>query len=340
MDTQICSIRTAETAARDTYDMTLDAPALAKEARPGQFVHVRLPGRTLRRPISICSADPDAGTLRMVFAVRGEGTRELAAMGPGEHLDLLGPLGNGFFIPKLAESESGAPDPEAVGAARGGECPVPKLAESESGAPAPEAVGAARGGECPIPKLAESESGASDPEAVGAAWGEDCPVPEPAQSEAGAHGAAGGRVLLVGGGIGVPPMLYLAQALGGDCIAALGFRSADTAILTEEFRALGCDTRVATEDGSMGAKGFVPQCFPEEGVSRVYACGPAPMLKAAAEYARAHGVPCEVSLEERMACGVGACLGCACRLLREDGTEYYGHVCKDGPVFDAQRVVW
>lgn len=314
MDTQICSIRTAETAARDTYDMTLDAPALAKEARPGQFVHVRLPGRTLRRPISICSTDPDAGTLRIVFAVRGEGTRELAAMGPGEHLDLLGPLGNGFFIPNLAESESGAPGPEAVGTARGGECPVPNLAESESGAP--------------------------DPEAAGAARGEECPVPEPAWSEAGAHGAVGGRVLLVGGGIGVPPMLYLAQALGGDCIAALGFRSADTAILTEEFRALGCDTRVATEDGSMGVKGFVPQCFPEEGVSRVYACGPAPMLKAAAEYARAHGVPCEVSLEERMACGVGACLGCACRLLREDGTEYYGHVCKDGPVFDAQRVVW
>ena len=147
-------------------------------------------------------------------------------------------------------------------------------------------------------------------------------------------------MMLVGGGIGVPPMLFLAQALHGDCIAVLGFRSAESAILAEEFRALGCDTRIATEDGSLGEKGFVTDCFPQSGISAIAACGPVPMLRAVASYAKARAIPCAVSLEARMACGVGACLGCACSLLREDGTAYYGHVCKDGPVFDAARVAW
>lgn len=280
MDTHLAKIQTARAIAPGIYDFTLSAPQLAKEARPGQFVHIRLPGHTLRRPISICSASAAEGTVRLVFAVRGEGTRALAAMGREETLDLLGPLGNSF-MPEFTRSKFGSVRPEAGGACGDGTACAPEKSRS-----------------------------------------------------------ADGRVMLVGGGIGVPPMLFLAQALHGDCIAVLGFRSAESAILAEEFRALGCDTRIATEDGSLGEKGFVTDCFPQSGISAIAACGPVPMLRAVASYAKARAIPCAVSLEARMACGVGACLGCACSLLREDGTAYYGHVCKDGPVFDAARVAW
>ena len=271
MDTQVSRIQSANAVAKDIFDFTLYAPMIAKEAHPGQFVHIRLPGRTLRRPISICSADPTEETIRIVFAIRGEGTRELAAMGREEHLDVLGPLGNGFTLP--------SDEPLCF-----------------------------------------------------------CKAVSPDATPSHVYG----KPLLVGGGIGVPPILYLAQALNGNCIVVLGFRSAEAAILTEEFRSLGCDLRLTTEDGSMGTKGFVTNCFPSNasGVERVYACGPTPMLAATSAYAKQNQVPCEVSLGERMACGVGACLGCACRLLQDDGTVTYGHVCKDGPVFDASHVVW
>ena len=306
MDTHLAKIQTARAIAPGIYDFTLSAPQLAKEARPGQFVHIRLPGHTLRRPISICSASAAEGTVRLVFAVRGEGTRALAAMGREETLDLLGPLGNSF-MPEFTRSKFGSSLPEAEGACGDGAACAPEFTRSKFGSVRPEAGGACGDGTACAPEKSRS---------------------------------ADGRVMLVGGGIGVPPMLFLAQALHGDCIAVLGFRSAESAILAEEFRALGCDTRIATEDGSLGEKGFVTDCFPQSGISAIAACGPVPMLRAVASYAKARAIPCAVSLEARMACGVGACLGCACSLLREDGTAYYGHVCKDGPVFDAARVAW
>lgn len=95
---------------------------------------------------------------------------------------------------------------------------------------------------------------------------------------------------------------------------------------------------MATDDGSYGHHGLVTELAGEEGFDVVFACGPTPMLKAAKALADKRGVPCYLSLEERMACGMGACLGCATPLLREDGGVYFGHVCKDGPVFDSRRV--
>lgn len=146
------------------------------------------------------------------------------------------------------------------------------------------------------------------------------------------------RTLLIGGGIGVPPMLAAAQALGGSAVAALGFRSRDFVILEEDFRAAGAKVLVATDDGSYGVRGLAVDLAAEEDFDVVLACGPAPMLRAAKALAEKKGAAGFLSLEQRMACGVGACLGCAVALLDENGSEYYGHVCKDGPVFEMGRI--
>ena len=98
--------------------------------------------------------------------------------------------------------------------------------------------------------------------------------------------------------------------------------------------------QVATDDGSYGYHGLVIDLIKDEKPDIIYACGPTPMLKAVCRFAEENGIKCEISLEERMACGIGACLGCACKLRNEDGTEYMGHVCKNGPVFNYQSVVF
>lgn len=149
-----------------------------------------------------------------------------------------------------------------------------------------------------------------------------------------------GRYLLVGGGIGVPPMLGCAQSAPGRCDAVLGFRDKAHALLMDDFAPVCPTVAVATEDGSLGEKGFVTgpveKLLKENHYDAVLCCGPKPMLMAVARLAGAAGVSCQVSLEERMACGVGACLGCAVALT--DGSMK--HVCKDGPVFNAEEVVW
>ena len=122
--------------------------------------------------------------------------------------------------------------------------------------------------------------------------------------------------------------------------AILGFRSAQAAILENDFKKTGANTILCTDDGTMGRKGFVTSALEEllasERPDCICACGPMIMLKKVAEIAAAHSVPCQVSLEERMACGVGACLVCACDMA--DGSRK--HVCKDGPVFEAREVDW
>ena len=151
----------------------------------------------------------------------------------------------------------------------------------------------------------------------------------------------GGPYLLVGGGIGVPPMLGCARYTGGTSTAILGFRSKDKAILLDEFGG-GCnDVQIATDDGSLGYHGFVDALVRQElekehHYQAVLACGPKPMLRSVAKVAAEFGVPCQVSMEERMGCGVGACLVCACDMA---GGERK-HVCKDGPVFNAEEVDW
>ena len=150
----------------------------------------------------------------------------------------------------------------------------------------------------------------------------------------------GENVFLIGGGIGVPPMLEMAKQLNCEKQIILGYRD-ENLFLRDEFEAYG-EVFVATEDGSVGTKGNVLDAIREQNLTAdvIYACGPLPMLRALKEYAAKEDIECWISMEERMACGIGACLGCAVELYDENGETYMGHVCKDGPVFPAERVVF
>lgn len=149
------------------------------------------------------------------------------------------------------------------------------------------------------------------------------------------------KAIIVGGGIGIPPMLELAKQLSCEKTVVLGYR--DELFLKEEFDTCA-DVVVATEDGSCGTKGTVIDAINEANVDGavIYACGPMPMLKALAEYAEAHDMEAQISLEERMACGIGACLGCICKTKKKDHHTNVNNqrICKDGPVFDAKEVVF
>lgn len=144
---------------------------------------------------------------------------------------------------------------------------------------------------------------------------------------------------LIGGGIGIPPMLELARSLKCRKKVILGYR--DELFLNEEFEPYG-DVFIATEDGSRGTRGNVLDAVREHGLKGdvIMACGPAPMLKALKAYAAEQGMECYLSLEERMACGVGACLACVCRTKEVDSHSnvHNRRICKDGPVFRAEEV--
>ncbi len=151
-----------------------------------------------------------------------------------------------------------------------------------------------------------------------------------------------GKAIVVGGGIGVPPMYELAKQLPGDVIAVMGYRD-DDLFLTEDFTDVASDLIIATDDGSVGTHGTVVDAMKENELDAdvIYACGPKPMLRAVAEYATEHDIKCYVSMEERMACGVGACLGCVCQSIEKDDHSHVNNkrVCKDGPVFLSTEVV-
>jgi len=151
----------------------------------------------------------------------------------------------------------------------------------------------------------------------------------------------GERALLVAGGTGIASVYELAARARGSAVAVLlGARSRDDLMGVEDFEALGVAVRIATEDGSRGVRGLVTELLAEAlgdpAPARIYACGPTPMMRRCAELAAERGHPCVVSLENRMACGFGVCLGCAAP-LREAG---YALVCRDGPMFDAQAMRW
>lgn len=240
--------------AGNIYSFTIKCPEIAEAAVPGQFVHIRVDGFTLRRPVSICGTDRKKGTLRIVFEIRGEGTKHLSKLNEGTLIDMLAPLGHGFTV-----------NPDF------------------------------------------------------------------------------NKVILIGGGIGTPPMLPLAEIYGEKAAVIIGFRNAEAVILRNDFKKTGAELILCTDDGSLGIHGFVTQPLEElvnkGGIDAIYACGPLPMLKNIAAIAKSKGIFCEISLEERMACGIGACLGCACRTVKND-EEYFAHVCKDGPVFNAEEVLW
>ena len=152
--------------------------------------------------------------------------------------------------------------------------------------------------------------------------------------------AEGKKAVLIGGGIGIPPMLELAKSLDIEKSIVLGYRTNDF-FLKEEFELYG-RVYVSTEDGSAGTKGNVIDAIKEQGIEAdiIYACGPMPMLRGIKAYAKENGIKAQISLEEKMACGIGACLACVCKTKEKDTHSNVNNkrICKDGPVFDAEEI--
>lgn len=156
------------------------------------------------------------------------------------------------------------------------------------------------------------------------------------------------KIAVVGGGIGIFPLLYLLRSLEGKCnnrTAILGFRNKDAVVLEKEFAGMSENLIVCTDDGSYGKKGFTTDVLKDlvdEGFDMIYTCGPMPMLSKVSKIAKSHNIPCEVSVEQRMGCGIGACLVCACKTKDPDAEDgwSYSHVCKDGPVFKSEEVIF
>ena len=152
------------------------------------------------------------------------------------------------------------------------------------------------------------------------------------------------NVAIIGGGIGIFPLYELAKELKGKAKinVYLGFRNKDLVTSEKDFENIGVNKLViTTDDGSYKDKGFaidfMKQDIKENRVDKIFACGPLPMLKAVREYAIEENIPCQISLEENMGCGIGACLGCAVKII-SGKEERYGHVCKEGPVFESKDV--
>lgn len=234
----------------DVFSMWLEAPAIAKEAKPGQFVNLFSKDHSmmLPRPISICEIDKLAGRIRLVFRVVGKGTQEFSLLRRGDTIELMGPLGNGFTV-------------------------------------------------------------------------------------------EGKKALIIGGGIGIPPLLQLSMDFTGEKHIVLGYR--DITFMEGDFAPFG-HVYLSTEDGSRGVKGNVINAIEKYNLDAdiIYACGPTPMLRGLQQYAKEHNIKAQLSLEERMACGVGACLGCVCKSRDIDDHTMVNNkrVCKEGPVFYGDEV--
>ena len=244
-DTQKFKLLENKRIADGIFSWTVENKELSGIAECGQFVNIKVPGRVLRRPISIC--DASESTLRLVFQVKGEGTKIMSEMKSGDEVEILAPLGHGFEI------ESGK------------------------------------------------------------------------------------RYCFVGGGIGVPPLLFAAKQTDNPLVIT-GFRNKNLIILQDEFKSIGSELYLTTDDGSCGIHGFVTDILKEHlnEVDEVCACGPMPMLKAVAAVCK-DKIRCQVSLEERMGCGIGACLVCSCKTKVGDDAVMT-QVCRRGPVYDAEEV--
>ena len=210
----------------------------------GEFINIKLEGKYLRRPISVC--DVDATTVTIVYKVVGGGTEQMSKMTVGTELDILTGLGNGYDL-----------------------------------------------------------------------------------------ALSGDKPLLLGGGVGVPPLYNLAKRLidsGKKVTVVLGFNTKDEIFYENEFKDLGAETYVTTADGSYGIKGFVTDAIKDLDYTYFYTCGPEPMLKAVYKASKTSG---QMSFEERMGCGFGACMGCSCKTLTG-----YKRICKDGPVMKKEEILW
>ena len=236
--------------AYEIYSLLISAKEIADIAKPGQFVNLYSAdkSRLLPRPISICEIDKTAGTLRLVYRVVGDGTKEFSALTSDHTIEVMGPLGNGFTL-------------------------------------------------------------------------------------------EGKKAIIIGGGIGIPPMLELSKQLDCEKSIVLGFR--DEEFLSEEFDPYGTVYK-SSDAGNIGVKGTVMDAIKEYGITGdvIYACGPIPMLRAISDYALANGITAQISMEEKMACGIGACLACVCKSKKVDEHSKVKNkrVCKEGPVFYAGEV--
>ena len=241
--------------------LEFESGVIAGNAVPGQFIEVKINDGTdplLRRPISIHNVSKSG--VRLLYEVVGRGTQILSEKRPGDLLDIIGPLGNGFeYLRRTAK-------------------------------------------------------------------------PDPAQA------------VLVAGGMGVAPLVFLAEKIKFlSPLVLVGARKKEQILCSKEFKALGCKLIIATDDGSFGFKGKVTDLLkeillkksPVERPMNIYACGPQPMLKAVAQLSCENNIASQLSLERHMACGFGACLGCV--VPTRAG---YKRVCKDGPVFLGKELIW
>ena len=244
----------------DIYKFSVQVPEIVKEAKPGNFIEIRVSDRTepfLRRPISIYNLEKENGILEFIFQVKGKGTEILSKKKENDLIDIIGPLGYGTF--KYDQYKN---------------------------------------------------------------------------------------LGIIGGGIGVFPLYELAKCAKKDnknVNTYLGFRNKDYVVLEDEFQNVSDYLTITTDDGSYAKQGFAINFLEkdiEEGkIDAIYACGPLPMLKAVQKLAIEKNIPCQISLEEKMGCGLGVCLGCAVKTAKspKDAPEYW-HVCKAGPVFQAKDV--
>lgn len=242
------------------YKFSLKAENIVKQAKPGNFVEIRITDQTepfLRRPISIHNLDRENGILEIIFQIKGKGTELLARKQVGEKVDVIGPLGYGTF--KLENYK---------------------------------------------------------------------------------------KIAVIGGGIGIFPLYELlkqAKENGVETGVYLSFRNKDLVMLEKEFGEITSNLNISTDDGSYKNKGFaidfLKKDMEKEKYECIYVCGPTPMLRAVKNYAVENNINCQVSLEEKMACGLGVCLGCAVKTTAspKEAPEYF-HVCKAGPVFNCNDV--
>jgi NAD(P)H-flavin reductase len=309
------------------HTLTVAAPAVAAAARAGQFVALRPPADRsclLRRAFSVHAADPAAGTVGIVFDVVGPGTRALAGVRPGDTIDLLGPLGRPFALPT----------------AGGGGPPVPAANGDAQAAASGDAQPAANGDA----QAAATDRGRPPRPAVN---GGDGPAVNGGDGPA-VNGGDGLPVcLLVGGGYGTAPLFLLAgelRARGCPVDLLVGASTAARLLDPDGCARLGRSLTVTTDDGSAGRRGVVtgpmPELLARARTGQVYACGPMPMLAAVSRTAAGAGVPCQVAVEERMACATGICFSCVVPVLDRPGPSRMARSCVEGPVLDGAAVAW
>ncbi len=228
---------------KNVFSFNLECLEIANSSKAGQFINILVEGFMLRRPISICEITKNG--IRIVFSIRGKGTKKMSTWQEGKEIDIIAPLGNGFSTSTEKDS-----------------------------------------------------------------------------------------ILVVGGGLGVAPLLEVFKN-NSKKIALLGFNNDEDVILKEDFEKYG-KTIIYTKEGGEFEKGLVTKdiekIIKQEKINKIKACGPERMLDAIKDIAKEKKIHCEISLEERMGCGFGACLCCQ-KTIEKNGEKMSFHVCKDGPVF-------